>query len=595
MKNKIFTTKIKSIAFFFLLFFGSLSTSFAQNTIEVSGSCITDTVVFSEAIENDGKMAYTGTGTIFGIENTQFALWWDAAEAKWLLALDGQAYWYNSDNTDLPNSTLLIGNWTQDDESIGTCDLVIEGSGTNMPVCEAPAQATAASFGTVTENSIQLNSFTAPVDGADGYLIKVNTSNSFTAPDDAVILPVYDTVYGGGEQIVYAGTSNIGVSVSGLNPGTNYFFKVYAYNYCTDTFTYETTGLLAEQRTLKADQIITFAELEAKTYGDADFDLSATASSDLAVSYVSSNSLVATVLGNTVSIVGHGSTDITASQSGNTGFNPAPDVIKVLSVNKKVISITGLTAENKIYDATTDATISGGEFSGVVSNDVLTLDAGTGTFEDKMVGDDKTVTLTAYAMAGEDTINYILTAPTELMANITPATLSIAGSFKVADKEFDGNSDAIITENNLTLQDVINNDAVELINPVAKFAQMEVGENIVVSLTEATLNGVDKSNYILSLENSPTTTASISVGVNINETGSITISVYPNPFSETINITGSTSVLKLRLTNLLGQILLEKTIDSEGSLNTSYLKSGVYFLSIEDENSRNQIIKMIKE
>ncbi|MCF8381847.1 MAG: T9SS type A sorting domain-containing protein [Bacteroidales bacterium] len=509
MQNKLFTTKIKSIVILFLLFFGTMSTSFAQNTIEVSGSCITDTVVLSEVIVNDGKMAYTGTGTIFGIENTPFALWWDAAEAKWLLALDGQAYWYNSDDTDLPNSTLLIGNWTQDDLSIGTCDLIIEGSGTNMPVCVAPEPATQVSFGMLSDSSIQINSLTAPAGGADGYVIKVNTSNSFTSSEDAASLPVSDSVYGGGEQVVYAGTSGSDISITGLNSGSNYFFKVFAYNYCSDLYTFETTGLLAEQTTLKADQTISFDELEAKTYGDADFDLTATASSDLAVTYVSSNTEVASVLGNIVTIVGQGTTDITASQSGNTGFNPAPDVIRVLSVKKKVLSITG--------------------------------------------------------------------------------------SFGVADKEFDGNTVATITENNLTLLSVINNDAVELTNPEAKFAQTEVGENIVVSLTGASLTGADMSNYILTLENSPTTTASITFAVNVKDAGSTAINVYPNPFSEAITIVGSTSVSKIKLIDLTGKILIQKSINGYGSINTSQLKSGVYFLSIEDAEHREQVIRLIKE
>jgi len=85
----------------------------------------------------------------------------------------------------------------------------------------------------------------------------------------------------------------------------------------------------------KTDQTISFATLADKTFGDASFDLTATASSGLSVSYVSSNPAVATISGSTVTITGVGTTMITASQSGNITFNAAVAVSRTLTVNKK--------------------------------------------------------------------------------------------------------------------------------------------------------------------------------------------------------------------------------------------------------------------
>lgn len=96
----------------------------------------------------------------------------------------------------------------------------------------------------------------------------------------------------------------------------------------------------------KANQTITFAALDAKTNLDAAFDLTATASSGLVVSYVSSNTAVATIVGSTVTIVGIGSTDITASQAGNDNYNAATPVIQKLTVGQYVaptITITEIT------------------------------------------------------------------------------------------------------------------------------------------------------------------------------------------------------------------------------------------------------------
>lgn len=87
-------------------------------------------------------------------------------------------------------------------------------------------------------------------------------------------------------------------------------------------------------------QTITFGTLAAKTFGDAPFALGATASSGLAVSYSSSNPSVATVSGNTVTIVGAGTTTITASQAGNASYLAATPVDQVLTVNKAAQAIT---------------------------------------------------------------------------------------------------------------------------------------------------------------------------------------------------------------------------------------------------------------
>ncbi|MCU0473288.1 MAG: gliding motility-associated C-terminal domain-containing protein, partial [Bacteroidales bacterium] len=84
----------------------------------------------------------------------------------------------------------------------------------------------------------------------------------------------------------------------------------------------------------KADQTITFSVLSDKIFGDPDYSLSASASSGLSVSYLSGSPLVATITGNTVHIVGAGTTVITASQSGDANYNPAPDVPQTLTVNK---------------------------------------------------------------------------------------------------------------------------------------------------------------------------------------------------------------------------------------------------------------------
>jgi hypothetical protein len=82
----------------------------------------------------------------------------------------------------------------------------------------------------------------------------------------------------------------------------------------------------------KQDQSITFGPISSKMLGGPAFALDAVSSSGLAVTYNSSVPAVAMVSGSQVTIVGEGSTTITASQIGNDIYNAAPNVAQVLLV-----------------------------------------------------------------------------------------------------------------------------------------------------------------------------------------------------------------------------------------------------------------------
>ena len=96
-----------------------------------------------------------------------------------------------------------------------------------------------------------------------------------------------------------------------------------------------------------------------------------------------------------------------------------------LTINKADLAITGLSAGNKVYDATTVATLTGTASVSPLGSDSVTL-GGTGiaNFADKNVGTHKTVTVSGYTLSGADAGNYNLVQPTGLKANITPATLT---------------------------------------------------------------------------------------------------------------------------------------------------------------------------
>lgn len=89
----------------------------------------------------------------------------------------------------------------------------------------------------------------------------------------------------------------------------------------------------------------------SKVVTSAPFNLNATASSGLGVTYTSSNPSVATISGSTVNIVGVGSTTITASQSGNITYEEASNVTATLTVTKAPQNISGLSDMTKLSNA----------------------------------------------------------------------------------------------------------------------------------------------------------------------------------------------------------------------------------------------------
>jgi hypothetical protein len=174
------------------------------------------------------------------------------------------------------------------------------------------------------------------------------------------------------------------------------------------------------------EQTIFFSELPPHTYGDAPFSISASASSGLAVSFTSSDTSVAVISGNLITIKRAGSTTISAVQNGSETYKAANTVQQLLTVGKKPLSVTGVTVSNKIYDGTTIATLSGsGTLSGVVSGDNVILVSGSGVFANKNAGTGKAVTTSGFSISGTDASNYTLNQPSGLTADITVAQLTI--------------------------------------------------------------------------------------------------------------------------------------------------------------------------
>ncbi|MDC3024415.1 YDG domain-containing protein, partial [Alphaproteobacteria bacterium] len=97
------------------------------------------------------------------------------------------------------------------------------------------------------------------------------------------------------------------------------------------------------------------------------------------------------------------------------------------NITTRALTVSGLTASNKTYDATTSATLdtSSVSYAGLVSGDSFS-GSYTGTFNDANVGTSKLVTISS-SYSGNDINNYSITDQSSTGADITKASPTISG------------------------------------------------------------------------------------------------------------------------------------------------------------------------
>jgi len=162
------------------------------------------------------------------------------------------------------------------------------------------------------------------------------------------------------------------------------------------------------------------------------------------------------------------------------------------SITAATLTVSGLTAANKVYDAKTTATlnVSGAALVGVITGDTVTLSPTTakGVFADKNVGAVKAVTISGLTIAGAGAANYKLTQPTAT-AGITarPLTVTAAG----VNKLYDGTTVASVTlSDNRVAGDVLSESYA-----AASFADKSAGTGKTVSVSGIAISGTDSGNY----------------------------------------------------------------------------------------------------
>ncbi|MEI7955989.1 MAG: DUF6288 domain-containing protein, partial [Verrucomicrobiota bacterium] len=149
------------------------------------------------------------------------------------------------------------------------------------------------------------------------------------------------------------------------------------------------------------------------------------------------------------SVLAVGNHSITATYSGDATFNGSVSAAISYGVTAKSLTITGVTATNKVYDKTATASLTGGTISGgLVGGETLTIIPGSGTFASPDAGT-WPVTSTGYSLGGPYTANYVLSAqPTVPNATITQLPVVLVGS-RIYDKTATATADVLSIQNNL--------------------------------------------------------------------------------------------------------------------------------------------------
>ena len=181
-------------------------------------------------------------------------------------------------------------------------------------------------------------------------------------------------------------------------------------------------------------------------------------------------------------------------EAGNYTFNPGA-TIGTATIDRKFLTATADVA-NKVYDGTTQASLSNVQLSGVITGDAgkVQVVGNQGSFSDKNVGVGKSVTGVGITLGGLEAGNYSIN-PDAKIGTATIDRKTLTATADVANKVYDGNTQASL--GNVQLIGVVNGDAgnVQVLGNQGSFSDKNAGVGKSVTGTGLTIGGVEAGNY----------------------------------------------------------------------------------------------------
>ncbi len=171
------------------------------------------------------------------------------------------------------------------------------------------------------------------------------------------------------------------------------------------------------------------------------------------------------------------------------------------TITQKALTVSGITASNKVYDGTTTVTLdtSGAALVGVADGDSVDLDVSSaaGVFADANAGTGKTVTVSNLTISGVNAANYSLTQPTTT-ADITASGGGGGGGFITP---------APPTMTPETLEQLSADDAAEAVEELAVEEAADIIEEVATETAAAIIEEVATETAAAIIEEMATETA----------------------------------------------------------------------------------------
>ncbi|MEJ7137176.1 beta strand repeat-containing protein [Amphibiibacter pelophylacis] len=257
------------------------------------------------------------------------------------------------------------------------------------------------------------------------------------------------------------------------------------------------TGVAAADKTYDGSTTATLTRAGSVSTGVGDETLVVTA--DAASAHFSSKDVAA---GKTVTVTGLALQD---GSGGGLASNYAlldSAVTTTASITPKALTVSGISAADKVYDRTTDVTVDASRavIEGLVGGDQVQV-AAAGRFSDKNVGADKKVRLES-SYSGGDRGNYTIADQASTTASITPRAARVGG-ITASDKAYDGTVAASVSTSQAAVSGLLDGDQVR-VTVSGNFADRNAGTHAVdLSVSH---QGSDAANYSYSDQASATAT-----------------------------------------------------------------------------------------
>jgi hypothetical protein len=234
------------------------------------------------------------------------------------------------------------------------------------------------------------------------------------------------------------------------------------------------------------------------TYNGSEHTVSATVSN-----LVTGDTVALTYDGQTQTNAGKYTASVIAIDNANYTLTGGTNTSLAWTIAPKTVTVSdGDLVVSREYDGTVTAPASTGALSlaGVVDGDTVTVSGTIGNYSDKNAGEGKAISITDLTLAGASAGNYQLSETTYQFqkGSIIAQTVRVSG-ITANGKVYDGTTAAELSYDQMEISGKVGGDDLS-VTAVGAFQDKSAGDNKAVDISNITLTGTDRGNYVLASE-----------------------------------------------------------------------------------------------